>query len=83
MKALIKKQFTGKFCEYNEMNFTALSSEFKLGRIKRVLVEYKNLYITSDLMLEISSLTSEELKKLNLQEIELIDGLWYSKSDFK
>ena len=83
MKALIRKQFTGKFCEYNEMNFTALSSEFKLGRIKRVLVEYKNIYITSDLMLEISSLTTEELKKLNLQEIELIDGLWYSKSELK
>ena len=83
MKALIKKQFTGKFCEYNEMNFTALSSEFKLGRIKRVLVEYKNIYITSDSMLEISSLSSDELKKLNLQEIELIDGLWYSKSELK
>ena len=83
MKALLKKQFTGKFCEYNEMNFTALSSEFKLGRIKRVLVEYKNIYITSDSMLEISSLSSDELKKLNLQEIELIDGLWYSKSELK
>ena len=83
MKALIRKQFTGKFCEYNEMNFTALSSEFELGRIKRVLAEYKNIYITSDLMLEISSLTTEELKKLNLQEIELIDGLWYSKSELK
>ena len=83
MKALIKKQFTGKFCEYNEMNFTALSSEFKLGRIKRVLVEYKNIYITSDSMLEISSLSSDELKKLNLQGIELIDGLWYINSDLK
>ena len=83
MKPIRKEEFSGKFCEYNENNFTALSSEFELGRIKRVLVEYKNLYITSDLMLEILSLTSEELKKLNLQEIELIDGLWYSKSDFK
>ena len=83
MKALIRKQFTGKFCEFNEKNFTALSSEFKLGRIKRVLVEYKNLYITSDSMLEISSLTSDELKKLNLQEIELIDGLWYDKTEIE
>ena len=83
MKALIRKQFTGKFCEFNEKNFTALSSEFELGRIKRVLVEYKNLYITSDSMLEISSLTSDELKKLNLQEIELIDGLWYDKTEIE
>ena len=83
MKALIKKQFTGKFCEYNEMNFAALSSEFELGRIKRGIVEYRNLFITSDLMLEISSLSSDELKKLNLQEIELIDGLWYDKTEIE
>jgi hypothetical protein len=83
MKPIRKEELCGRFCEYNDKNFTALSSEFELGRIKRVLAEYKNLYITSDSMLEISSLTSEELKKLNLQEIELIDGLWYSKSDLK
>ena len=83
MKALIRKQFSGKFCEYNDNNFTALSSEFELGRIKRVIVEYRNLFITSDLMLEISSLSSDELKKLNLQEIELIDGLWYDKTEIE
>ena len=83
MKALIRKQFSGKFCEYNDNNFTALSSEFELGRIKRGIVEYRNLFITSDLMLEISSLSSDELKKLNLQEIELIDGLWYDKTEIE
>ena len=83
MKALIRKQFSGKFCEYNDNNFTALSSEFELGRIKRGIVEYRNLFITSDLMLEISSLSSDELKKLNLQEIELIDGLWYDKTQIE
>ena len=83
MKALIRKQFSGKFCEYNDNNFTALSSEFELGRIKRGIVEYRNLFITSDSMLEISSLSSDELKKLNLQEIELIDGLWYDKTEIE
>ena len=83
MKPIRKEEFLGKFCEYNDNNFTALSSEFELGRIKRVIVEYRNLFITSDLMLEISSLSSDELKKLNLQEIELIDGLWYINSDLK
>ena len=83
MKLIRKEEFLGKFCEFNEKNFTALSSEFELGRIKRVLVEYRNLFITSDLMLEISSLSSDELKKLNLQEIELIDGLWYDKTEIE
>lgn len=83
MKPIMKKDFTGKFCEYNERNFITLSTEFKLGRIKRSLAEYKNFYIASDLMLAVTSLTSEELQKLNLREIELIDGLWYLKDDLQ
>lgn len=83
MKAIQSENFIGKFCEYNEDNFTALSTKFKSGKIKRCLREYKNIYVTSDLILEHTSLTSEELIKLNLQEIELIDGLWYLKNEIE
>lgn len=79
----MKEEFPGKFCQHNDENFIALSKNFKLGKIKRFLVEYKNLYVTSDLTLELSSLTREELQKLNLQEIELIDGFWYNKNEIE
>lgn len=83
MKAIKNNEFVGKFCEYNEDNFAELSNKFELGKIKRCLQEYKNLFVTSDLLLEYSSLTAEELKRLNLQEIELIDGLWYIKDEIE
>lgn len=83
MKAIKNNEFVGKFCLYNEENFAELSNKFKLGKIKRCLQEYKNLFVTSDLLLEYSSLTAEELKRLNLQEIELIDGLWYIKDEIE
>lgn len=81
MKALIRKQFSGKFCEYNERNFSVLSTEFKLGENKRTLRKTLNIYITSELEICFTYLTKDELTKLNVQEIELIDGLWYLKTD--
>lgn len=81
MKALLRKQFSGKFCEYNDKNFITLSTEFKLGKNKRTLRKTLNIYITSELEICFTYLTREELQKLKLQEIELIDGLWYLKTD--
>lgn len=81
MKSLIREQFSGKFCRYNDKNFITLSTEFKLGKNKRTLRKTLNIYITSELEICFTYLTREELQKLKLQEIELIDGLWYLKTD--
>lgn len=83
MNPIRKEELCGRFCEYNDKNFTALSSEFKIGKNKRTLRKTLNIYITSDLEVCFTYLTSNELKKLNLQEIKLIDGFWYFKSDLK
>lgn len=80
MQPLSKEEFVGKFCELSDVNFTALSKEFDIGRIKRGLSEYRNLYVTSDLHVEYTSLNTEELTRLKLREIEMIDGFWYDKS---
>lgn len=77
----MKEEFSGKFCEYNERNFITLSTEFKLGKNKRTLRKTLNIYITSELEICFTYLTKDELTKLNVQEIELIDGLWYLKTD--
>lgn len=82
MKAIKNNEFVGKFCLYNSENFAELSNKFKLGKNKRPLVKL-NIYITSELEVCFTSLTSEELKRLNLQEIELIDGLWYIKDEIE
>lgn len=82
MKAIKNNEFVGKFCLYNSENFTELANKFKLGKNKRPLVKL-NIYITSELEVCFTSLTSEELKRLNLQEIELIDGLWYLKNEIE
>lgn len=82
MKAIKNNEFVGKFCLYNGENFTELSNKFKLGKNKRPLVKL-NIYITSELEVCFTSLTSDELKRLNLQEIELIDGLWYIKDEIE
>ena len=82
MKAIKNNEFVGKFCLYNGENFAELSNKFKLGKNKRPLVKL-NIYITSELEVCFTSLTSGELKRLNLQEIELIDGLWYIKDEIE
>lgn len=83
MQPLSKQEFVGKFCKLSDENFTALSKEFDIGRIKRCLAEYRNIYVTSDLHIEYTSLNSEELTRLKLREIELIDGFWYNKSELE
>ena len=79
MKQLQIKEFAGTFCELNDINYLALSEILELDKI-RIILDAKNLYISSDLKINKTSLTAEELLKLNLREIELIDGLWYNKS---
>ena len=81
MQPLSKQEFVGKFCKLSDENFTAISKEFAIGRIKRGLSEYRNLYVTSDSHVEYTSLNVEELTRLKLREIELIDGFWYDKPD--
>ena len=82
MKVIKNNEFVGKFCLYNSENFAELANKFKLGENKRPLVKLY-IYITSELEVCFTSLTSEELKRLNLQEIELIDGLWYLKNEIE
>ena len=79
MKTIINEEFVGKYCEISDNNYLTLLEKFKLGKMKRPLLEYKNLFISSDLELQFTSLNSDELMKLNLKEITLIDGFWYLK----
>ena len=83
MKQLQIKEFAGTFCELNDINYLALCEIAELDKIKRNIIDAKNLYISSDLMINKTTLTKEELIKLNLTEIELIDGYWYFKTDLE
>ena len=81
MKPIINEEFVGKYCEISDNNYLSLLEKFKLGKMKRPLLEYKNLFISSDLELNFTSLNSDELTKLNLKEIILIDGFWYLRDE--
>lgn len=83
MKPVLVHCLSGTFCELNDKNFTALCFIAQLDKIRRNTIDAKNLYISSDLKINKTSLNREELIKLNLKEIELIDGYWYYKSDIE
>lgn len=82
MKPILVNNLSGTFCELNDKNFQALCSIAELDKVRRnIIIDAKNLYISSDLKINKTTLNREELIKLNLKEIELIDGFWYYKSD--
>jgi len=83
MHPLQIKDLAGTFCELNEINQLALLEIAVLDIIKRNIVNTKNLYISSDFKINKTTLTADELKKLNLREIELVQGFWYYKSDLE
>ena len=83
LKPITINEFSGTFCKYNDVNFQALVSIFKVDSFKLRKGEIKYLFITEDLKISCTYLNKKTLKKLNLKQIKLIDGFWYFKSDLK
>ncbi len=75
MKPILVNNLAGTFCELNNTNYQALCYIAELDKIRRsIIIDSKFLYISSDFKINKTSLNREELLKLNLKEIELIDG---------
>lgn len=90
MKFLTKNDFISSFCKANILNLQSLQSMFEtdLSTFSRKK-EITYLYISKELKICATHLSKKKLKKmssthgLKFNQIKLIDGFWYLKSELK